>query len=114
MILKSLEIDPQDIVADNPYIQKASTRTQGCQIDYLIQTHSNNLFVCEFKFQRREIAPGIIESMQDKIKRFVVPRGFGICPVLFYLGNASDEIYNQRYFYRIIDIADFIEKDDIA
>ena len=110
LILKALNIHPQDIVADNPYLQRKTNRLKGCQIDYLIQTHTNNLFICEFKFSRREINLDIIESVQNKIKRFSVPRGFGISPVLLHFGGVTDAIHNQKYFYRIIDIADFLEK----
>jgi len=109
MILKSLGLYPQDIVADNPYFQRKTERQRGCQIDYLIQTHTNSLFVCEFKFSRREINSEVIESVQNKIKRFSVSRGFGVCPVLFHLGGVSDAVHNSRYFYRVIDIADFLE-----
>lgn len=108
LLIKSLNINPADIVADNPYIQRSTTRQKGCQIDYLIQTHTKNLFVCEFKFKRRELGVEIIESMQEKIKRFTAPRGFAVIPVLFHLGGVTDSVHTQRYFYRIIDIADLM------
>ncbi len=47
--------------------------------------------------------------MQEKIKRFSVPRGIGVVPVLFHLGGVSDAVHDKRYFYRVIDIVDFIE-----
>lgn len=111
LLLHALGIPAHDIVADNPYIQYPTARQKGCQIDYLIQTHSNNLFVCEFKFQKRALKLDIIESMQDKMLRFAVPRGFGICPVLVHVGGVSDSIYEKRYFYRIIDLTDFFMND---
>ncbi|MEN8236044.1 MAG: ATP-binding protein [Pseudomonadota bacterium] len=109
LILKKLGIPPHDIVNDNPYIQHPTKRQRGCQIDYLIQTHTNNLYVCEFKFRRKEIKSDVIDSMQEKIKRFVVPKGFAISPVLIHSGGVSDAVYDRRYFYRIIDITDFWE-----
>lgn len=108
LLLEALGITAADIVADNPYLQRANARQSGCQIDYLIQTHTKNLFVCEFKFKRRELGREIIEQMQEKIKRFAAPRGFGVVPVLFHLGGVCDEVYAQKYFYRIIDITDFL------
>lgn len=110
LIIKSIGIDPTDIVADNPYIQKGNSKRQGCQIDYLVQTRNKNLYICEFKFNRREITQSIIPSMQEKIKKFEYPKGFGICPVLFYLDSISDKVYDAKYFYRIIDITDFLER----
>ncbi|MGV2433235.1 MAG UNVERIFIED_CONTAM: AAA family ATPase [Rickettsiaceae bacterium] len=111
LLIDSVGISPADVVADNPYIQKTTVRTKGCQIDYLIQTHSNNLFVCEFKFYRKEISGSVIQSMKDKIRRFSVPRGYGVCPVLFCFGEVSHRIHGEKYFYRIIDITDFFENN---
>ena len=107
LILGELGIPPHDIVLDNPYIQPATKRQRGCQIDYLIQTHTNNLYVCEFKFRRKEIKGDVIDSMQEKIKRLSIPRGFAVSPVLVHSGGVSDAVYDKRYFYRVIDITDF-------
>lgn len=109
LLLKSLGIAPSDIVADNPFIQRPTTRQKGCQIDYLVQTHTKNLFVCEFKFKRRELGVEVVESVQEKIARFSTPRGFGVVPVLFHISGVTDAVHEKRYFYRIIDIADFVE-----
>ncbi len=76
-------------MADNPYIQRATSVKKGCQIDYLIQTQTCNLFVCEFKFKRRELGIELIEEMKDKINRLSIPHGFGIVPVLLHLGGVS-------------------------
>jgi len=32
-----------------------TAQTKGCQINYLVQTRAKNLFLCEFKFKRREL-----------------------------------------------------------
>ncbi len=108
LIYKALGIHAQDIVIDNPYFQKASGRKKGCQVDYLIQTYSNTLFVCEIKMRRRELGLEIIDAMKTKIASLTLPKGFGISPVLFHLGPVSDTLLNSRYFYRIIDIADLL------
>lgn len=109
LLLKAMSIPPSDIVGDNPYFQTRTTRQQGCQIDYLVQTQSNNLFVCEFKFKRRELGPEIITSVKEKINRFSVPRHYGVAPVLFHLSDVTDQVHRAHYFYRIINIADFLE-----
>lgn len=106
LLYKSLGIHAQDIVIDNPYFQKAADRKKGCQIDYLIQMHSNTLFVCEVKMRRKELGLEVIETMKTKIASLAPPKGFGISPVLFHLGPLSDALLSSRYFYRMIDIAD--------
>ncbi len=109
LLYKALGIHAQDIVMDNPYFQKASERKKGCQIDYLIQMHSNTIFVCEVKMRRRELSLEIIEGMKSKIASLQLPKGFGASPVLFYLGSISDALLSSRYFYRMIDIADLCD-----
>lgn len=109
LLLKAIGINSADVANDNPYLQHPTTRQKGCQIDYLVQSNSTNMFVCEFKFKRRTLGLEIIQSVQDKIDRFSVPRKFGVAPVLFHLGDVSDKVYDKKYFYRIVDIADFLE-----
>ncbi len=110
LLHKNIGIHPTDILADNPYIQNSTIRHKGCQIDYLIQSHSHSLFVCEFKFSRGEIGSQVIEQMQEKIKRLSTPRGYGVCPVLVHMGDVAGGVYSRNYFYRVIDIMNLLEK----
>jgi len=55
LVLNSLGVNPADIVAAGPFRQSKTSSKTGCQIDYLVQTTTKNLFVCEFKFKRREL-----------------------------------------------------------
>jgi len=108
LLLKAIGVQGMDIVSDGPYRQTKTAIKKGCQIDYLIQTATKTLFVCEFKFRRREIGSDIISEMQDKISNLKVPRGFASVPVLFHLSGVSDPVVTSSYFYRIIDITDFL------
>ncbi|RZI46116.1 AAA family ATPase [Candidatus Finniella inopinata] len=108
-LLKAMAINPADCVFDNPYFQLQSSKHKGCQVDYLIQTRTNNIYVCEFKFRRKELGFDIIEDVQNKINRINLPRGYAAVPVLFHIGGVSDKVIDQQYFYRIIDLADFLE-----
>ncbi|HVE44900.1 MAG TPA: ATP-binding protein [Gammaproteobacteria bacterium] len=109
LILKAIGVHGADIVSTGSYRQMQTSTKQGCQIDYLVQTTTKNLFICEFKFKRREIGSDIISDMQDKIARLKVPRGFASIPVLFHLSGVTDPVATSAYFYRIIDIVDFLE-----
>jgi hypothetical protein len=108
-LLKELGIAPLHIAADNPYRQYPTKTKRGCQIDYLIQTTSRTLIVCEFKFQKREIGIEIIDEMKKKIKQLSVPRGYGIAPVLVHLSGVSLSVIESNYFYRIIDVQNWAE-----
>lgn len=109
ILIKALGLVASDIVADNPYIQKPTSKIKGCQIDYLVQTRFKTLYVCEFKFRKKTLGNEIIESMKDKISRFSTPKGFGVVPVLVHSGGIQDAVDEQRYFYRIMDIEDFLD-----
>jgi hypothetical protein len=109
LLLKAMGVIPADIVRDGPYRQTATTTQAGCQIDYLVQTATNNLFVCEFKLSRRELGVDIMKEMQVKIDALKVPRGFAPVPALFHLSGVSHKVSTAFYFYRIVDIASFLE-----
>ena len=109
LLLESLGISPVDIVRSGPYRQTKTTIQQGCQIDCLIQTKTNNLFICEFKFKRREISRDILGEMQEKISKLKAPKGFAKVAVLFHLSGVATSVATSPYFYRIVDIVDFLE-----
>ena len=108
VLLESLGIHPVDVEADNPFIQSPKRTSRGCHIDYLIKTKTKNLYLCEFKFKRNLIGTEVILEMKEKEKSLSIPRGFATIPVLFHLGDVSDAVYESNYFYRMVDIADFL------
>ncbi len=107
-IYQLLGIELDEIVFDNPYFQKNTQNQKGCQIDYLVQTRTNTLYVCEVKMRKRALGVEVIDEMKAKIDALEVPKGFGICPVLFFLGPVTDGLLESRYFYRMIDIGEFL------
>jgi len=66
LIWKTLNINPSEIVNENPYFQKGSKLQKGCQIDYLIQTKFNVLYVCEIRFTQKKIGMSIINELNQK------------------------------------------------
>lgn len=110
LLLEAIGINPADVIADGPFRKNKTTKSAGCQIDYLVQTKTKNIFVCEFKFKRKEIGIDIISQVQDKIRPLQIPRGFATIPVLFHIGGVSSNLATHDYFYRIIDISDFLQK----
>lgn len=103
-----LNIRPETVVIDNPYFQRSTSVHSGVQIDYLIQTRHNVLFVCEIKFSRREISKSVIADMQEKIKKLTVPRGMAICPVLIHINGVEDSVIESGYFTDIIDFSSLL------
>lgn len=38
LLHRSLGIFPEEIICENPFFQRKTSRSHGCQIDYMIQT----------------------------------------------------------------------------
>jgi uncharacterized protein len=104
-IHQALKISPDSIVIENPFFQTQTSRQAGCQIDYMIQTKANILYVCEVKFSRDVLKKDIIKEMQEKIKRLVIPRGMSCCPVLIHVNGVNDSVIDSGYFTEIIDFS---------
>lgn len=104
-IIAQLGINYDDIVTDNPYFQRTTAKMPGCQIDYLIQTKSGLLYVCEMKFMLNPITTAVIKEMQEKIKRLKRPKGFSVWPVLIYANEVQQEVIDSGYFAKIIDFS---------
>lgn len=99
-----LQVNPEDIVNDNPFFQHQTTRQAGCQIDYLIQTRFDSLYVCEIKLSRKEIGVEVITEVQMKVAALKRPRGMSCRPVLVHVNGVTDEVIESDYFAHVIDL----------
>lgn len=113
LLLKSMGISAENVVCDGPYRQSQTASTTGCQVDYLVQTSTKNLYICEFKFKRKELGSEVIDSMKDKLKALKIPRGYAALPLLFHIGGVTSSVETGGYFYRIIDIEDFLNTEKL-
>ncbi len=107
-IIEFLSINPEDIILSGPYFQRKTTRQQGCQIDYMIQTKHDIIYICEIKFKREEIAVDIINEVQEKIQRLKVPKYISRRAVLIHVNGVKDEVRDADYFSSIIDFNFFL------
>ncbi len=105
LIWKLLRIDPADIISENPFFQNKTVKQAGCQIDYLIQTRFDSLYVCEIKFSKHEVPYSIIEEVQTKINRLTRPKHMSCRPVLIHVNGVNAEVEESRYFAEIIDFS---------
>jgi uncharacterized protein len=108
LIWPHLPINPNDIVIDGAFFQNTTKRQAGCQIDYLIQTRFNNLFICEIKFQRDAINTSIIKEVETKINRISKPNNVSCFPVLIHVNGITDALIDSNYFSAIIDFSTLI------
>ncbi|MBP6986543.1 MAG: AAA family ATPase [Alphaproteobacteria bacterium] len=109
IICAKLGISPEEIISDNPFFQRKTVRAPGCQIDYLIQTRFNNLYVCEVKFSKHPIGKGITSEVQQKIDNLKRPKSYSCRPVLIHVNGVTDEVLDSGFFSNIIDFSEFLE-----
>ena len=108
LLINALGIHESEIVFDNTYFQKKTATLTGCQIDYMIQTKLNTLFVFEIKFSKRAISSSVIQEVQEKIKRIKKPKSFTCVPVLVHANGITEELEDNGFFYRIINFSDYL------
>lgn len=107
-ILKALNIKPDSVVHDGPFIQRANIKQEGLQIDYLIQTKFNTLYVCEIKFSRQMLSKKIIKEVQTKIDKLKLPHGFACLPVVISVNGIDEAVVHEGYFYSSLTLEDLI------
>ena len=108
-LCKILRIDLLDVVNAGPFFQRATKRQKGCQIDLMIQTRHNTLYVCEIKFSASEVKGAVIQEMDEKIERLSAPKGFSIRPVLIHVNGVSQGVRECETFNDIVDFSRFFE-----
>lgn len=107
-LYRCLNINPADVVYDNPYFQTTTKIQLGCQIDFLIQTRLNTLYVIEIKFSKNQIGLNVVESVKEKINRLNLPKNMVCIPVLVHVNGISEQLVAENYFYSIIDFGSFL------
>jgi len=108
-IHRLLKLHPEEIIIDGPYFQRSTVRHPGCQIDYLIQTKFDSLYVCEVRFSKYGIKREIIDEVKTKIARLKKPRNFSIRPVLIQVNGISEALEESEYFASIINFGQLFE-----
>ena len=104
---KILRIDLIEITNAGPFFQRATKRQKGCQIDLMIQTKHNTLYVCEIKFSTSEVKSSCVEEMEKKIENLSAPKGFSIRPVLIHVNGVSQAVKESGIFNDIVDFSQF-------
>ncbi len=105
LIHQALNILPEDIVTENPFYQRKTLRVPGCQIDYMIQTRFNTLYLCEIKFSKNVIGSSVISEVKEKMKSLKYPKGFSCRPVLIHVNGVSEDVVDSDFFAGIIDFS---------
>ncbi|NGX62166.1 MAG: hypothetical protein K940chlam9_01660 [Chlamydiae bacterium] len=111
VILELLNITFEEIVMDGPFFQNPTSRQKGCQIDYMIQTRFQNLYLCEVKFSKKPIGKNIIKAMEEKKKHLKVPKFCSIRPVLIHVNGVEESVVDTGYFDNVIDFGSLLKEE---
>lgn len=105
-----LHIAAGDVIMDGPFFQNTTTKQLGCQIDYMIQTKFQTLYLCEIKFKKGRIDSSILDEVEEKRKRIKTPRNFSMRPVLIHVNGVDESVIEAGYFDTIIDFGELLKK----
>lgn len=109
-ILSLMGVYPDEVICDGPFFQRKTTKAQGCQIDYLVQTKLGVLYLCEIKFTRSAITTKIIDEVKEKINRIAKPKNMSVVPILLHIGSVQDDVLDSQFFGKVIDISKVLER----
>ncbi len=99
------------IIFDNPFFQRKTQKQPGCQIDYMIQTKYNTVYICEIKFSQNPVAAEVIQDVQEKINRLKLPRHMSYRTVLIHVNGITDSVKQSGFFFKIIDFGVLLIND---
>lgn len=107
VVLKELNIPYESMIQYGSYFQTQTKARQATQIDLLILCKYNYLYLCELKF-RQSIGLGVIEEVEEKVKRLKLPKHFSVRPILIYSGQLSQKLENSDYFLKRLNVDDLL------
>lgn len=102
---QALKIPPNEVLSSGPYFQTKTKLREGCQIDYLIQTRFDSLYLCEIKFSKKELGVEVVSEVREKIRKLARPSGMSIRPVLVHVNGVTDELLDLGFFAHVIDFS---------
>ncbi len=108
ILQRVLGIPSDEVIFAAPYLQTARARRKGCQIDYLIQTRFNSIYICEVKFSQSKIGMEVINEVQEKLKALQLPRGFSCRPILIHVNGVDEKVIDSGFFAKVVDFSEFL------
>lgn len=109
-ICQVLQIPLEEIIFFNPFFQKKNKNHSGCQIDLLIQTKFNCLYICEIKFSKSPLPLSILDEVKQKIDNLHMPKNFSYRPVLIHVNGVTTAVIESGYFSAIISFGELLSQ----
>ncbi len=105
-ILDQLAISEAEFIFASPYFQHKTLKNKGaCQIDLLIGTKFQNIYIGEIKFRQR-IDGEVIDELREKMRLLEKPKNTVMRPFLICHDEAqiSERILDEDFFCHIVKI----------
>jgi uncharacterized protein len=100
LLRTTLQLDRVNVLNAGPYLQPATKRRAGCQIDLLLRT-KQAVYVLEIKLRER-IDRSVIEEMKEKVRRLEGARDLTVRTGLIFAGELDPRIERDDYFDFIV------------
>ncbi len=107
-LYKLLHIPVDEVQMASPFLQNKTAAQDRCQIDFLIQTRFNTLYLCEVKFSKSPIEHSVVAEVQEKVARLARPKGFTVRPVLIQVNGVTTGVLESEYFSHITDFGELL------
>ena len=107
-ILPRLGLSRALIESAAPFVKRghAKEKTDGCQVDLLIQTAQSCCLV-EVK-RRKEIGEEVLEEVKKKLEALSLPKGISVRTALVYDGRLAATIEASGYFNALVDVRELL------
>lgn len=89
LVAEKIGIPATEVINIGPFFQTKRKDRESCQIDLLIQTKFNTLYICEIK--SGEKSDNVTQEIEKKIAKLQVPKNFSFRPVLIYSGEMEKQ-----------------------
>jgi len=102
-----LGLEGVPILNAGAWIQRATRRRRGCQIDLMITTR-HAVYVIEVKL-RRAIDISVLDEVRTKVDRLRLPAGLSVRTGLVYAGDLHRGVTESDYFDHLIPVAELLD-----
>ena len=108
LVHQKLNLKPEEILNQGPLSKRLEKKGARFQIDFIIQTRTKSVYICEIKFSSSRIGSEIVDEVEEKAKKLKVPHGFAIIPVLITNAEVTSGVVNSNYFGKLVHIGELL------
>ena len=105
-VRRRLGLDGVPILNAGPYVQRATQRKRGCQIDLLVST-KHAVYVIEIRL-RRSIDTSVVDEVKTKVERLGVPMRSSVRTALIFDGLLDQRVVESDFFDHLIPIKELL------